>query len=203
MKYIFDFDDVLFNNTSQFKPYMYAVLERAGVPRAKAEKYYQTVREDGFSLRAFIKNLFVFENIGRDIEEVYREIMTGCSNFLNERLIEAVKRVGLENCYIVTNGDKEFQWDKLRNSGLANLFDEHRIRVVLKSKKEVIKEILAENPGQEFVFLDDKRKFLDELKDLPNLTTIHFPDFKKYPNLKTILYDERGLKKLMLEIKKK
>ena len=142
MKFIFDFDDVLFNNTSQFKPYMYAVLERAGVPRAKAEKYYQTVREDGFSLRAFIKNLFVFENIGRDIEEVYREIMTGCSNFLNERLIEAVKRVGLENCYIVTNGEKEFNKDKLVYSGIWDfLGGEKRVKIVPESKREAIIKI--------------------------------------------------------------
>ena len=58
MKYIFDFDDVLFNNTKQFKEHMYACLEKAGVSRGKAEEYYNTVRENRFSLKAFIKTLF-------------------------------------------------------------------------------------------------------------------------------------------------
>src|SRR3989344_2480096 len=98
MKYIFDFDDVLFNNTKQFKEHMYACLEKAGVSRGKAEEYYNTVRENRFSLKAFIKTLFAFWGIKKEAEEVYADIMRECPNFLNNELIEAVKRVGVENC---------------------------------------------------------------------------------------------------------
>ena len=36
MKYIFDFDDVLFNNTAQFKPHIFKTIARAGVPEEVA-----------------------------------------------------------------------------------------------------------------------------------------------------------------------
>ena len=176
MKYIFDFDDVLFNNTKQFKEHMFRVITMAGVPESEAKKYYLEVREKEFSLKNFIATLFSRYEVDALPDVVYETIMKECPNFLNAELVEAVRRIGRENCYIVTNGNSEFQKDKIKYSGIGHLFHEDKISIVPESKVRAIVRICAENNGEEVVFIDDKRKFIDEreLKGIPNLTTIHY-----------------------------
>ena len=62
MKFIFDFDDVLFYNTALLKKHMYEALENAGVPYEKANKFYKESREKGFSMKKFIYELIEKEN---------------------------------------------------------------------------------------------------------------------------------------------
>ena len=193
MKFIFDFDDVLFNNTKQFKPHMYVCLEKAGVPRTVSEEYYKEAREKEFSLKNFITILLAhdplslkFQRGKEKVEEVYEEIMRECKNFINVQLTEMVKKLGRNNCFIVTNGEKQFQEDKIKNSGIASLFSE--IYIVPNSKKEIIYDICNGNKNEKIIFIEDKIKFIEDL------------DFKKCPNLKIILYDEQGLEKLKAEI---
>lgn len=174
MKYIFDFDDVLFNNTAQFKEHMYACLVKAGIPRDVLEGHYFKVREKKFSLHAFIKSMFALYGINMEVDVVYHKIMNECSKFLNTELIEAVKRIGKENCYIVTQGDLEFQQDKIRYSGIEDLFE--GIVSVADNKRKAIAEICAlpGNEGTEFVFLDDREEHIKAVNDLPNVTTLHY-----------------------------
>ena len=179
MKYIFDFDDVLFNNTRQFKPHMFALIAKAGVPREAVEEYYEQVRQREFSLEEFIRSLFSSYGIGLDrVNIVYENILKESPKFINGKLLEAVHRIGKDNCYIVTNGDQKFQEDKIRYSGIEDFFVKAHVRIVSGSKKEKIKEICEKNKGEEVVFIDDKRQFIDEinLKDFPNLTTIHYKE---------------------------
>src|SRR3989338_2790155 len=106
MKYIFDFDDVLFNNTKQFKKHIYACLEEVGIKKENAEEYYKEVREIEFSLRNFIENLFI--RSGKDlskVEEIYEKIMSECKNFTNIELLKQIEKLGKENCFIITNGE--------------------------------------------------------------------------------------------------
>ena len=80
MKFIFDFDDVLFNNTKQFKEHMYACLEKAGVPRTVSAEYYKEVRKNQFLIK---NNLAVLLNLlGKEkkAEQIYEEIMSECKN---------------------------------------------------------------------------------------------------------------------------
>lgn len=177
MKYIFDFDDVLFNNTKQFKEHMYACLEEVGVSRGTAETYYRGVRENQFSLKAFLTDLFTLEkDKEKKVEDLYKKIMRECPNFVNTELLERVRRIGIENCYIVTTGDEEFQRGKIRYSGIGDLFNESRIHIVPDSKRDVITKICDENAGKEIVFIDDKLKSFGDLKDLPNLITMHYKE---------------------------
>lgn len=184
MKYIFDFDDVLFHNTKLFKEHIFACLEKAGVPRERAEEYYRTVRENKFSLRVFINHLFVFGDVGKKVEDVYEEIMRECPNFQNNEVVKAVQRWGRKNCYIVTSGDEEFQRDKIERSGLAPFF--LRAYTTSKGKTEAIRAICAEpeNTGEQFVFFDDKPEFIKEInrKDFPNVEAVLYKpgDFEKF-----------------------
>ncbi|MEK7539555.1 MAG: hypothetical protein AAB595_02880, partial [Patescibacteria group bacterium] len=63
MKFIFDFDDVLFNNTKQFKEHMYMCLEKAGVSRNVAEKYYKEIRGGKFWLKKMLIHFSIQESL--------------------------------------------------------------------------------------------------------------------------------------------
>ncbi len=184
MKLILDFDDTIFNNTSQFKPRIFSCLERAGVPRDVAEDYYREVREREFSLKDFLVTLLSRFNIeGTSVESLYQEIMRECPNFVNKTLMKVVQNVGRENCIIVSNGEEKFQQDKIKMSGVGSFFSE--IFVVSETKKDVIGEICERNRNQEILFIEDKQKFIE---DLP---------FDRYKNLKAVLYNENELQKLL------
>lgn len=183
MKLIFDFDDVLFNNTKQFKEHMYMCLEKAGVSRTAAKEYYKEVREKEFSLKNFISTLLIHGKIDKKMESIYEEIMRECPNFINVELIEIVKKLGKNNCYIITNGEYEFNKDKVFGSGIASLFS--NVYIVPGSKREIIYDICNRNKDKKVIFIEDKIKFIEDI------------DTTEYPNLKTILFDEQGLEKLL------
>lgn len=175
MKFIFDFDDVLFNSTKQFKGHMYACLEKAGITRNVAEEYYKSPIEDEFWLKRILKDFSVKTDL-------YEEILKESRNFLNIDLLEVVKKLGKDNCYIVSYGNKDFQLDKINRTNINSLFFE--IIIVPESKKGAIEKICTQHKNEEVLFIDDKAKHFEDL------------DFAKYPNLKTILYDEQGLEKI-------
>jgi UDP-N-acetylglucosamine kinase len=171
-KYIFDFDDVLFNTTAQFKKLMFRVITEAGVPEGEAEKYYLEVREKEFSLKNFIATLFSRYGVTIEVDQVYETIMKESANFVNTELSLEVQRLGKDNCYIVTNGNQEFNGDKIKYSGIGKLFHEQNIHIVPGSKGAAVKSICDENRDSKVVFIDDKLKFFSDIKDCPNLRTI-------------------------------
>ena len=190
MKYIFDFDDVLFNNTAQFKEHAFRVIAKVGVPLDYVKEYYSEIRKQDseFSLKDFIATLFERYNVIIDEEKVYESIMSECSKFINVPLVEWVKKIGKDNCYIVSNGNEYFQHNKIKDSGLAPLFDE--IFIVPGSKKEIIYDICDKNKNEKVIFIDNRNRFFKDL------------DFKKCPNLKTILYTGQNVESLLEEINK-
>ncbi len=170
MKYIFDFDDVLFYTTRRRHEHLFPLLERAGIARGDMEEYYKKALT-GYSGYFSMKELLAHFSLE---EQMYEEIMRGSENFVNTELIEIVKKIGKKNCHIITYGDKEFQLDKIKRSGITPLFS--KIFIVQGGKKEIIEKICAKYKNEKVIFVDDKAH---HFKDL---------DFKKYPNLKTILY---------------
>lgn len=189
LKLICDFDDVLFDNTKQLKQRMYSCLEKNGIPRHEALKYYKEVREREFSLKDFISHLITTEKIKKvSRDEIYKDIMCKCKDFVNADLLEVVHRLGKSNCYIVSSGEAVFQKDKIKNSNISSFFSE--INIVPKSKKDIIERICNENKDLQIIFIDNKLEHLEEI------------DMEKCKNLKTILFDENGLKNLILEINK-
>lgn len=188
IKLIFDFDDVLFDNTKQFKTRMYSCLEKNGVSRDIAEKYYKESRKQ-FSFKDYISYLLTISKITKiSSNDIYNEVMDKCEEFINKDLLEIINKIGKHNCYIVSQGEKEFQLDKIQHSNINHLFSE--INVVSESKKEMIERICSENQNSSIIFIDDK---IEHFKDI---------DMGKCKNLKTILFDENGLQKLIAEINK-
>ncbi|PIR68069.1 hypothetical protein COU49_02730 [Candidatus Nomurabacteria bacterium CG10_big_fil_rev_8_21_14_0_10_35_16] len=175
MKYIFDFDDTLFL-TFKLKAWIITCLEKAGFSKEVAQNYYEYRNKNKpFSLKDLLIFLFEKENITTTtFNVVYEEIMSICEKILNTELIEKVKKIRKEDCYLVSNGDQEFQMDKIERSGIKELFSE--IHITNGSKKIAIEKICDSNKNEPVIFIDNKAEFFEDL------------DFKKYPNLKTILY---------------
>ncbi len=176
MKFIFDFDDVLFNTTPRFKEHLRSYLEKAGISRVAVEEYAKNLQGKGFSLKELLNKFSVSLNW-------YKKILKNSEEFINQDLLKIIKKLGRENCYIVSFGNKEFQSDKIKRARIEDFF--LKITVVPGSKKEAIEKICAKYKDEQIIFVDDKAKHFEDL------------DFKKYPNLHTILYDENGLKKLL------
>lgn len=187
MKLILDFDDVLFNNTKQFKKHMFGCIEELGISRAVAEAYYKETRGTDFSLKFFLSALFAREGIKIIVEDLYEKIMSKCEDFFNLEVLALARKMGKENCYLVTMGNGDFQKDKVERSGAENLFA--KIYAMPGSKREAIEEICADNKHEKIIFVDDKERFFEDL------------NMDKCKNLKTVLFDENGLIKLMEEIK--
>jgi FMN phosphatase YigB (HAD superfamily) len=180
MKLIFDFDYTLFDS-SLFKDHIFETLEQAGIGREVSQKYYNEVRENQFSLKNYLRDLGVANE-----DKVYETIMNTCPGFVKIEMLEIAKSLGIENCYIATNGDKDFQMAKIDRCGIASLFQE--IYITPGSKKEFIERICEKFPNEKVIFADDRQRFFEDLNT------------EKYPNLKTILFDEHGLEKLKKEI---
>lgn len=188
VKIIFDFDDTLFD-TKKLKENVYSYLEKEGISKNKSKKYHKDIRsfDTSFSLKVFLYSIFKKEKKEIfNIEKIYQNILKTCSNLVNKDVLEIAKNIGKENCYIVTDGDEEFQKDKIRNAGINSMFSQ--IIVVQGSKKKIIEEICIENKDKKIIFIDDKKKFFDDL------------DMKLCKNLKTILFTKNNISEIKKEI---
>lgn len=179
MKYIFDFDDVLFYTTKKFIEHEYVILEKAGISRLQIKEYYKELKLNRipFSMKKMLDNFSI-------PQRVYEEIMKENTTFINKDVIEIVKKLEKTNCYIITYGDEEFQKDKIKTSGIESLFS--GIIVVKGSKKEAIEQLCAKYRDEGIIFIDDKAEYFEDI------------DLGKCPNLKTILYSGQDLKPLLL-----
>ena len=174
MKFIFDFDGVLFS-TTKFREKIFLTFESFGISHDLVTEYLHRERWNLFSLRKMLDHFSLSEN-------EYEEIMKKCKNFINCDLLAVLKKINKQECFIATYGDKYFQEDKIKRTGISKFFRE--IMIVQGSKKEAVEKICAKYQEEIIVFVDDQVCHFEDL------------DYKKYPNLKTILYDEQGLKKL-------
>src|SRR3989338_617731 len=89
----------------------------------------------------------------------------------------------------------KFMYDYLEKTGTPRSITEEYYKKVGGTQfglKEMLSHFSIDESFYEkktVVFVDDKAKYFENL------------DFEKYPNLKTILYDDQGLEKLKREIK--
>jgi FMN phosphatase YigB (HAD superfamily) len=174
-KYIFDFDDVLFFNTEKFKKHMYQCFEEVGASYDTVKKYYKIEKEKGWVLHNLVEAVLSGENINTvSKEDLSEKIMKECKNFVNTDLVDKVKKLNKEDCYMVTHGIKEYQLEKVNRTEVGPLFTE--IFTVLDTKKGPVEMICERFKDHEVIFVDDKEKRFADL------------DFDKYPNLRKVLY---------------
>ena len=189
MKLIFDFDDVIMN-TSLLKKKITSSFYKLGVPKEITDNYYE-LRDKNipFSLKLFLMSFLEKEKIKSvSYLELYEKIMKICPDILNKEVVQIAQNAGKENSFIVTNGDKEFQMDKIKKSGIESFFSE--IYITNGSKKDIVENICLKNLNEKVIFVDNKIEFFNDL------------DIERCKNLKTILYDANGFENLVVEIKK-
>ena len=175
MKYIFDFDGVLFD-TFKLREKIFVVFEEIGISRILVKEYFERERWNCFSLKKMLAYFSAQESL-------YEEIMKECKNFSNEKLLKIIKTIGKDNCFIITYGDKEFQQDKIKRTNIVEFFFD--VVVVQNSKNEAIEKICIEYGEEEVIFIDDSVKHFEDL------------NLAKYPNLRTILYTGQDLSILL------
>ena len=174
-KYIFNFDDVLFFNTEKFKKHMYKCFEEIGVQYNTVMEYYKIEKEKGWVLYNLVASVLKGENITSiNKDELTEKIMEECKNFINNELIDQIKLLDVKNCYIITHGVKEYQFEKIERTGIKMLFS--RIIVVQDTKKWEIEDICQQFKDDKIIFVDDKKERFTDI------------DFKKYLNLRVVLY---------------
>ena len=155
MKVLFDFDDVIFNSQG-FKNFMFQVLKDKGC--ANLESLYKETRKNGrpFSLHDFIheaNNTFTSEVQ----EEIYQQIIGISEHCINQEVFGIMKRLGKQNCYIVTSGEPRFQMDKIKRSIGSDVAQE--VLVVGASKAEVIQNLCRKHMDEEIIFVDNNTDF--------------------------------------------
>lgn len=194
MKLIVDFDDVLFD-TARFKSYIFKTMEIHGVNNVK--DFYDKERKINkpFSLRYFIQYAIDITEKENDtmkkiynVEEIYNNIISACPFFINDNMVEIMKNEGKQNCFIVTNGEIEYQNDKISKTGIGELCQ--KVYIVPRTKKDVIKELCTFFSSEIVIFIDDKSKFFEDI------------DMEVCKNLTTVLYNENGFENLKAEIAK-
>ncbi len=100
--------------------------------------------------------------------------MGECKNFVNNELVDRIKQLYVENCYMLTHGVREYQLEKVDRTSLRPFFT--KIFVVQDTKKEPVEMVCEQFKNDEIVFVDDKEKRFADL------------DFVKYLNLRKVLY---------------
>ena len=187
MKLILDFDDTLFNN-AKFKKHLFYIAQNYGI--TNVEELYTQSRssETPFSLKNFLQKSLPESNIDNtsSVEQMYEEIMSICETCVNKDVIDLVKNVGKNNCFLVTHGDDEFQKDKINMVMVRGYFSE--VIIVPGSKKAIIESLCERYSSQVVIFVDDKIRFFEDI------------DMERCKNLKTVLFDNGGIKNLSKEI---
>ncbi|MEK7080847.1 MAG: hypothetical protein AAB902_00395 [Patescibacteria group bacterium] len=171
MKYIFDFDRVLFH-TEIIRDRIFYFFEKFGVPKEEIKNYLQKERWNLFSLKKMLRNFSLPENL-------YGEIMKENKNLVDKNLLKLIKKIGKENCYILSYGDTEFQSEKINDSDISQYFT--RVIIIQADKNKEIEKICNQYPQETIFFIDDSQKHIEEL------------DLEKCPNLKTILFKGQNI----------
>lgn len=181
MKIFIDFDDVLFN-TKVFKDDIMDIFKRNGISEKIFSRYYKDGSEKKgdekvrkYNPREQIKRIRMAGFETKKIEKEIIKLLKNTQKYLFSDGIYFLKKFKKEELYVVSFGDKKFQREKIKNSGIEKYFK--KILIVDFSKAVGIKNILRNKSikqGEALIFLDDRVKFLKDIKkSYPGMVTIH------------------------------
>lgn len=161
MKYIFDFDETIFD-TEKFK--QKEIIKMTGREYSK-----ENWKEDIFLAIKFLEN-----NIHNNIS-YYK--------YLVKDFLDFIKIHNKNDIYILTKGNKEFQKLKIKKSGADKLVK--KFFIVEESKADILKDLCVKFKEEIVIFIDNEKvNFIVE--DRPNNLKqyLNFKDFKNEYNEK-------------------
>lgn len=180
-----DWDDTLFD-AHRLKMEADGLLERHGIdPVAALQTITEEVQKGNLSLDTYFPAWFA-ETLRRcgymdgptssQILDEYRAMIKDSSRFFpysSQVFVENLRRnLGIEPT-ILTYGDDEFQWEKIKNSGILKTIDPERIYVTQKDKVSFIKEnLLPSLDGDLVYFINDKIGESKQIQDQLNIKSL-------------------------------
>lgn len=179
MKVIFDFDDVLFS-TKDFKEILFSGMGKFGIPKRQLSDFYLASTESFNNPKSFYASFILKNKINvseRELDEVVGALFVGLDRLLNQELIKVIKELGVENCFIVSMGNNEFQMNKIKGCNIEGFFNE--IHIVDEEKNSVIEKLMDKFNDDHFVFIDNDLGNIEKVKKIKRgrqrLHTISFP----------------------------
>lgn len=175
-----DFDDVIFN-TKKFKEDFRNIFIAEGIPGEIFDDCYVDPH-DTRAIKTFnpwhqldmicLKPNYI--NIDKiKINSAVKKFIKDISVYIFDDVIEFVEKYGKENVCIVSFGEKEFQSEKIKNSGITKHVP--NVFVTQSLKSSVISEIISrmKNDQQEkSFFIDDRSDQIEDVKkSLPGVHT--------------------------------
>jgi FMN phosphatase YigB (HAD superfamily) len=185
MKIFIDFDDVLFN-TNSFVEDIEKIFAGHGVSEKVFKKYYREPKSEKES--KIIRKYNPYEQIKRikasgirigALDKSLKSFLKDTRKYLFKDGKKFLNKLKKEDLYVVSYGDRKFQMEKIKNSGIAKYFK--KIVIADVSKAVGIRKILkCRNiiPGEALIFIDDRAKFLEDIK-------------KSYPGMATFLFKRK------------
>ncbi len=181
MKIFIDFDDVLFN-TKKFKEDIIKIFGENGVSEKIFQKYYKgfpATSKKGelrkYNPREQIKKIKSLGIKTDKIEKDFSKLLKNAKKYIFKDGIRFLKKFEKEEMYVVSYGDKKFQEEKIKSSGIEKYF--RKILIANTSKAVKIRMILRNKnigQGEAIIFIDDRVKFLRDIKkSYPGMVTIH------------------------------
>jgi len=179
MKYIFDFDDVLFDTHSFKQERLFSALEIIGISKEEcAQKYHK----GGFkNLQLFVTDTAA--EYGKTLDDgtfkiIEEKIFKNIHVFLNPDICRFIMQKEKENCHILSLGDRDFQMRKIIDSGARDMVAE--VVIVPKSKKEWVIDFAKTHLDERVHFIDDTKRHVQhyEFKILHNLHCTLYSDFE-------------------------
>jgi len=174
MKYIFDFDDVIFDSFRFKKEKLFLALSHKNVTVEQIQEIY---KKRFTSPENLFRNVASKCNIALSAKEqksIIESIFTNISSFLHLDTVEVIQKKGKSNCVILSLGDSEFQKRKINTVGMDDFV--FHVEIVANSKKEWVIDFAKKYKTETVYFIDNTKEHLNH------------PEFSLLPNLKTILY---------------
>lgn len=173
---VFDFDHTLFC-TERWKKRLIRIYEKYGVTEKDFWENYQkyeqqkviyTPRKQFQELRKKARLPFP----EAEFIKSYRSIFASKEDFLHEDALDLLKKLKQRHTlWLISFGDSHFQRYKIENAGIRTIIP-HLITST-GDKKHALKKILRKYPGERVVFIDDRAKNIDEIKEnFPEVFTV-------------------------------
>jgi len=202
MKIIFDFDHCLFS-TRKFYLYFEKTFLKKGIDKEIFKKTFQLSKEKKktYSLRKHLKYLvkfypnFSLKELKKELSKVFKKFPDFLYPEVKEFLEKWQKKADL---FLISFGEKEFQREKIKKSGISHFFKKIII-VKNELKTEEIKKLYSKK--DRIFFVEDNPKALVFLKKrFKNVITVRINrgegKYKDLPDEKEIDFSFKNLKEL-------
>lgn len=179
MKYIFDFDDVIFDAGS-FKNRVAESLLSYGISQEDFLTDYARVRGPGYHVSKHVADIFGAHNIGvseHEINDIVDELFVDIKQLLNKEVVYFISEHA-KDVAVLSAGNADFQMRKIVETGIKDLVSE--IVIVPHSKKEWVIAFAEKYPDEVVYFIDNSEEHL-----------VHV-EFDSLSNLKTVLYRDKN-----------